>query len=162
VSTSLVLEYKALDPVLGLLSAALTQRVLAFSKKYFVEGDAELQTKQFMARIVIGDPGIKAAVVITPQGELVGHAIATLEGHGDKRWIYGWQLEVDGKQEGAVEKLLALAEAWGVENGATNLFMSTHRSDKAYAKKYQFTSKYTLMGRPIPFKGEVVSSARTE
>lgn len=161
-SNVFVVEYKALDPVLGLFGPALTTRINTFAKEHYPEGDPDLLTRQFLARTVAADPFIKILIVASPEGKLVGHCVATLDQHGEKRWIYGWQLEIDGKQEGAVEQVIAHLENWGMETGASNLIMTTHRSERAWQRKYNFESRHAVMTRPIPYVKDVVVSELRE
>jgi hypothetical protein len=146
---TLLVEYDPLHPVYAHFGPKLTKRLLEFSEENFDEGEPRLFVQQMLARLTAGDPSIRLLVAVNPDtAEVVGHCLATMERHGGKAWVFVWQCKLDGKTE-AGHEMLAHLKHWGRDSGATNLIMCTHRSERAWEKKYGFTSKRVLMTQPI-------------
>lgn len=146
---TLLIEYDPLHPVYSLFAASVAKRLLAFSEENFDEGEPKLFVQQILARLTAGDPGVRLLLAVNPDTmEVTGHCLATYEKHGAKSWIFVWQAKLDRKTE-AGHEMLAHLKDWGRSLGASNLIMCTHRSERAWEKKYGFTSKRVLMTQPI-------------
>lgn len=148
---TVLVAYEPLHPVYGGFGPTLTQRLLRFQESIDFEGDAGLFTRTTMAKLTAGDPSVLLLAVVEPAtAQVVGHCLATLERHGQKAWVFVWQCQLDKKQtEETRQELLSYLHTWGKAQGATQLLMCTHRSDKAWERKYGFTGKRVMMTQPI-------------
>lgn len=134
---------------------ALCLRIRDFMREHFPEGDPDIMTRQVLGRVAVGDPAVfLLAMVDLDKGTIVGHLLCTLEQVGDKKWVYGWQAQVNPGLGDALERAFAASDAWAAPLGATTFAMTTPRAEKGWEKKYRFTSVRHVMSRPIPFKKE--------
>lgn len=143
--------YDHLHPVIGLLGPALVQRMVEMARQHFDEGNPELHVRQMWTRIVMNDPAIRLIAAVNEQGQVVGHCLATLEEHGGKKYVYGWQMRVEAKDD-TTSRIIDTVETWAEQENASTMMFVTHRSSAAWQKKYQFEMRRAVMSRPVPYK----------
>lgn len=152
---SYVLPYDPLT-VYGALGPKLTERVLDMAREYDDEEAARFFTQQVMGRATAGDPSVRLLLVLNDDGQLVGHAVATLESFGPKQWVFAWQCKVDGKQPGAVEGVIIHLKEWGLKHGAGKLEMATQRNEAAWQRSYGLSKHRSIL--TLPFTDEEVTA----
>ena len=141
-----------LDPHTGLAFPNMALRIRDFMREHFSEGDPDTLTRQLLARVALGDPTVfLLAMIDVKNAKVVGHLLCTLEQAGAKKWVYGWQAEVEGKQDDLLNKAFGLMEIWAGPE-PKEFAMTTARSERAWERKYGFKSLRHVMSRPIPYK----------
>lgn len=143
-----VLPFDPLTPY-GVLADTLSRRVLAMAEEYDEPEAAAFFTRQIMGRVLMGQPNVLVLIVLNGEGRLVGHAVATFEEFGPKRWVFCWQCQVDGKQPGAVDEIINQLRAWGLHRGAQKIEMATSGREKAWERQYHFSKVRSIMTLPL-------------
>ena len=137
------------DPRLGLLYIYACNRIRDFAIAHPSEVPAPLFTRTMITRLAGKDPTIRCLMVMTEDGEVVGHVLATIEGGPDARWVYCWQAQVDTAHTTALADALDVGRAWGKEQGATNIVMATFIDPEFWKRRYGFQDVRHVMLKEI-------------
>lgn len=138
------------DPRLGLLFVYMAQRILEFAKGYPSEVPPEKFAETMVARLVMKDPQVKCVLIVTEQGQVIGHLLATIEGNMDSKWVFCWQAQVDEPHTGSLDQAMEMGIQWGKQHGCTSILMATQIDPEFWVKRYGFSSLRTVMSRPLP------------
>lgn len=152
-----VLPVNPLNGPTALFVPIIAQRILAFAAERVSELDPEFFTRSIMTRLYGGDRGLLVLAFVTPQAELVGHAVAEICAQGSKYWVFVQQCKVEGNVGDAVKRAIEIVDQWATEIGRTAnppvkisyMTFATHRNDAAWEKKYGFRHERKILGREI-------------
>jgi hypothetical protein len=147
-----------IDPfnaVTGLLVPYMTQRIRAFAEERISEMLPEMFTRNILARLHAGDPSLLVMGFLQPNGSLVGHLVAEvcsdnvpLE-RGGTRWVFVLHCKADGNVGDAVKRAMHEVDAWAKERSCQFMLMATHRSDKAWERRYGFELSRHVLRRDL-------------
>lgn len=116
------------------------------------ERQSEAFARQFLARIVLGDPEV-AALLVVDSNNLVGHCLLELIHDPNDPTVkeaLGLHVQVDPGHPGAVDRLIEVSNNWGYENGASKLILrASIHTPRAWEKRYGFRLKGYEMERDI-------------
>ena len=148
------------DPNLGLLVPIVAKRIIAFAKEYMGEMNPVLVTRAVMVPLWSQDPFTLLLALVSPEGLVVGHAVATVNTDGANYWVTVSQTQADGAVGDAVKRCIEYAEQW-VENEVNpvlliqgrmpvkRMVMITSRNEKVWERAYGFKMDRRIMSRPI-------------
>jgi len=149
----------------GYLLPFLLGRIADFSRLHPTSMAPETLVRMVNARLAAGDPNVLLLAAVGAKGDVVGHAIGTLEEDPIRknRWVFCWQCRVDPGEGSSdptlVRRFIEMADEWGHSRGATELEMATPRNDVAWQRKYGFVFRRATMAREI---GAPVPAAKKE
>ncbi len=138
----------------SLILAQIASRVYRLAKEH---DDDLVPLRRLIGRLWECDPGALALAALDAKGNVKGHVLASLEGDA----AYVLQPRVDEPTEGdTIAEFVSLAEEWlTVYNSAVEknqlalpipgLTLLARRADPKWAKKFNFTTKYYVMFRPL-------------
>ena len=137
----------------GLLLPFVVQRVDEFARQHADEMDPETFTRSIMARLCAGDPSLRLVAFVGAKGDVVGHALATVESFGPSKWCFIAQCRVEPGEGSSdptlVRRAIEDADAWAASQGISQMLMATPRSDEAWRRKYGFKTLRHVMSREI-------------
>lgn len=136
-------------PITGLLFPLVAMRIRKFADSNFSEVFPEMQAREVAARVAAGDKTCLVLAFVTPDGRLVGHAVAALQGNYGKKWVFVTQCKLDEPAGDAVTRGIQLVEAWGRAQGAEALIFETKRSDSSWVRAYGFKTMRHLMWKSL-------------
>lgn len=143
-----VIRVDPMGKVGGLVFPYLIQRVHDFIvEEAVVEADPVIFTRQVAARVWANDDTLLLLAALTPDGELVGHALCEMRDGGGRKFLYVLQCKVDRPQTDTIKKMIQLGEAYARARGGTCIKMETTRTDKAWTQEYGFKTFMHLMVR---------------
>lgn len=135
----------------------LANRINQHAFKITHDKRSETFTRKFLARLMLGDQCVGAAVAVVhyPPGEIVGHAIVELLQDGEDKICFILQAEVDPGYPGTVDKLLTIGHNWGKCLGASKMRLEADLNNypaktwKRVYQRYGFKPVYYVMEREI-------------
>lgn len=137
------------DRISGLFVPFITQRIIEMARIMCPEVDPEQVALAYMTRLFNRDPNVGIIAMVESNGKVVGHAVATMETDGVKKWVHVGQCRADGNVGDAVKRAVEYADNWGHERGATHMTMATNRIDTAWKRRYGFEVIRHQMIRPL-------------
>lgn len=147
----------------GYLMPFVVKRIAEFAEQHIDEMDAQTFTRTILARLASGDPGIRVLAFVGAKGDVVGHAVATIETFGPSKWCFVSQCRVEPGEGSAdptvVKRAIENADEWAKGHGVTLMLMATPRSDEAWRRKYGFKTLRHVMSREI---GSPIPSGTTK
>ena len=158
----LILRVDPFDPDIGraMLFPLLLRRMVDFAAIHYAEISPEAQAREHAMRACSGDKGLLMLALVSPEGKLVGHSVATLQTSYGKRWLFVTQCKADEPTGDAIARVIAKNEEFGRANGAELLIFETKRSDSAWAKAYGFHTMRHLMSKSL--NGTAVEAVETK
>jgi hypothetical protein len=145
-----------LDPGAWSLMPELLARVRALSEQLEGVGDPGILCRAIELNFMADDPQI-IAIVAVDDGQLVGHAILSLDHWLGHKYVMVQQYQLDkALSREAVRKHIAKIEEWGRNHGAVELraLVTGDTLERAYRAFYGFQRKQVLMTRSIPQRQE--------
>ena len=123
----------------GYLIPFVTERIIEFSRQHMDEMTPEIYARAVLSKLLHQPNDILVLARVGAKGDVVGHGIASMETDGIKRRVFVSQCRVDPGEGSSdpttVRRCIEYTEQWGSERGATDLLMSTARSDESrYAR----------------------------
>lgn len=145
-----IIPIDPLDPIGGVFFTQTLRNVLEFAKTHYEGLPPEAISRDWGAQIMLGSPKIRLWAMVTPEGRVVGHALATLEHYDDGHiMVNGIQCRAESVVQDATARVIKEMDKWGREHGATTLQMTTDRSDLVWIKKHGFKVVRHTLARPI-------------
>lgn len=136
-------------PSLGVLAPLVAARMVEYAKAHTPEVDPGQFTANLMSKVWGRDLDIIVLAVVNEKGHLFGHVVATLQDYGAEKWVMVIQTKQDADVGDAIVRAMQDLEAWGRENGAQRLLLSSHRADSKWQKKYGFKTHRYLMTKSL-------------
>lgn len=133
----------------GLLFPYVLKRILEFSETHYSGFNPLMQARELAARACAGDPDILLLGFVSPDGKLLGHAVATIMNTYGTRWVFALQSKVDESAGDLISRGIQVTKDWGKAQGADLLVFETKRSDSAWAKAYKAKTMRHWMYFPI-------------
>ena len=149
-------------PVTGLLFPFVIQRVRAFAEAHFSEVFPEAQAREVATRLAAGDKNTLVGAFISPDGRLIGHAVAVIQQNYGKKWVFVTQCKLDEPGGDAVTRGIRIIEDWGRAAGADLLIFETRRSDSSWVRAYGFKTMRHLMWKSLNGQLETKDLAETK
>lgn len=134
---------------LDLLFPLVIRRVREFAETNFSEVFPEQQAREVATRLAAGDKNTMVGAFITPDGRLVGHAVAVIQQNYGKKWVFVTQCKLDEPAGDAVTRGIKIIEDWGRAMGADLLIFETRRSDSSWVRAYGFKTMRHLMWKSL-------------
>ncbi len=142
------------DRITGLLVPYVTQRIIEMAGVVSPELEPSQVALAYMSRLFNRDPNVGVIALVETNGKVVGHAVASLESDGVKKWVHVGQCRADGNVGDAIKRAVEYADEWGKARGATHMTMSTSRVDTGWKRKFNFDVVRHLMIRDIGVEEE--------
>lgn len=134
-----------------LLTPFLAKRIEEYAREYQPEDDPVFFSQMVLKKLWGGDLDILIlGIVDTETAQLVGHAVASLETHGLRQYVYVSQIRVgqpggSGQNVGtAKQDALEKIHEWTKSLGVTQVLLATNRDGRDMAEKYGYRKFRTL------------------
>lgn len=131
----------------------LASRVKLFFHEVARDPDSEVATRRFFARLVLGDPLVRAVVAVSDE-VIVAHTIGEIVNIDGEQVLFVLQVQVDPGFTSAVDKLEREADNWArtmqIKTIRTELVPTLN--DKAWLRLYQrrgWKLVSSVMERPV-------------
>ena len=144
------------NPIARGLMPQLLARVRALSEQLEGVGDPGILCRAIELNFMADDPQIIALVAVD-DGQLVGHAILSLDHWLGHKYVMVLQYQLDeALPREIVREQMAKVEEWGRNHGAVEMraLVTGDNLERAYRSFYGFQRKQVLMTRPIPQRQE--------
>jgi hypothetical protein len=150
-----MLQIIAIDPLdkTGFLMPFMIQRLLDFARLHYTETPPEPFARSMVARLTAGDPNVLLLAAVGSKGDVVGHAVGSIESFANSKWVFVSQCRVDPGEGSAdptiVKRFIEAADQWATSQGVKTMLMASPRSDEAWRKRYGFTTLRHVMSRAV-------------
>ena len=145
-----VLEPDPFHPQLAVTFLVAAQRMKSFADRFPHEVNPDQFCRLSLARLCVKDPDIRVFLAIDAEtGDILGHALITIESAGMSKWAFAWQAEIDPNGTTTLQKIIDAGIPWAKQRGASQLMMATQLDPKFWADKYGFRMSRYVMSKDI-------------
>lgn len=131
-----VIKIDPWSPVGRLLIPQLTQRIEKYASEYQPEADPHEYAGTVIAKLYVNDPSLVILGIIDDdKATLVGHVVASVEGFGNRRWVYVPQIRADKDVGNARFEALNMVTAWAKSLSINQILLATNQDGKEFEKR---------------------------
>lgn len=127
------------------LHAALFKRMVDFAKKYSPELPAEAQVMNWLNRFYNGDRTLQIAVELTPERDIIAHAVIDVQQYPAGIVIVVHQSQHNKPDIKLMDELFEYVKKLKTEINARGIVFYTEKHIKAYQERYGFKATRTVM-----------------
>jgi hypothetical protein len=124
-----------MHPKFGVLASFYAQRVASYAREYQPEVLGDEFARMVLAKLWMGDKTLLAlGICDDADARLLGHALASAEALGSRRWVNVIQLRADEGVGSARIDALKTCVSWAQQLGIDQVLVSTNRDGKEFQK----------------------------